>query len=287
MIWRSRSLSARSSKSIALSVPGSSGRAGAGAVTNRLDHALQALAIVLLNCTTLFCSARHSRHRDLPRRVHPLPIEPFEQDGELGCREPHHPVLDLGPAELALFQPLGDENDARAVPEDQLDPVSSFGPEHVNRARERVGAHRLTHKRREAIGPFAEVHRPGRHHDANSAGGPNHGPTFSAPITAAIACGLAPDPIRSTVPSISTSIPMTGPCRRARRGCGAGGSGGREDGSTTAGTNRAGALGPRERRASRRQVNNCAGVSPCRRATPHTVRPGASLSATMAAFSSA
>ena len=29
----------------------------------------------------------------------------------------YDPVLDLGPAELALFQPLGDENDARAVRE--------------------------------------------------------------------------------------------------------------------------------------------------------------------------
>src|SRR3954452_262992 len=157
MIWRSRSLSARSSKSIALSVPGSSGRAGAGAVTSRLDHALQALAIVLLNCTTLFCSARHSGHRDLPRRVHALPIQPFEQGGELSCREPHHPVLDLGPAELALFQPLGHENHTRTIPEHELDPVSAFGPEHVNGARERVGAHRLTHKRRQAIHAFAEV----------------------------------------------------------------------------------------------------------------------------------
>ena len=49
----------------------------------------------------------------------------IEQDGEFGCREPHDPVLDLGPAELALFQSLGDENDARAVPEDQLDPVTT------------------------------------------------------------------------------------------------------------------------------------------------------------------
>src|SRR3954467_11292642 len=125
MIWRSRSLSARSSKSIVFSRPGSSGRAGAGVVTTRLDHALQALAIVLLNCPTLFCSARHSGHRDLPRRVHPLPIEPFEQDGEFGCGQPHDPVLDLGPAELALFQPLGDENHACAVPEHELDPVST------------------------------------------------------------------------------------------------------------------------------------------------------------------
>src|SRR3954468_3580547 len=256
MIWRSRSLSARSSKSIALSRPGSSGSPEAGEVTYRLDHALQALAIVLLNCTTLFCSARHSRHRDLPRRVHPLPIQPFEQGGELGCGQPHGPVLDLRPAELTLLQPLGHENHARAVPEDKLDPVSAFGPEHVNRARERVGAHRLTHERRQAIGPFAEVDRPRRHQDAHAARGPNHGPTFNARITAPIACGLAPDPIRTTMPSISTSIPMAGPGRRARRGCDAGGGGRPGTASTTAGTNRAGALGTRERRASRRQVNS-------------------------------
>src|SRR3954471_15218520 len=223
MIWRSRSLSARSSKSIVFSRLGSSGSPEAGEGTYRLDQTCQTLPIALAHVDELFCSAWNSRHRDLPWRVHPLPVQPFEQGLQLGCGQPHDPVLDLGPAELALFQPLGDENYARAVPEDQLDPVGSFGPEHIDRARERVGAHRLTHKRREAIGPFAEVHRPGRHHDANRAGGPNHGPTFSARIAAAIACGLAPDPIRTTVPSISTMIPMTGPCRRAGRGGNAGG----------------------------------------------------------------
>src|SRR3954468_4710141 len=277
MIWRSRSLSARSSKSIVFSRPGSSGRAGAGAVTNRLDHALQALATVLLSCTTLFCSARHGRHGHLTGLVNTAPIQPFEQGGEFGCGQPHDPVLDLGPAERALFQPLGDEDHARAVPEDQLDPVSALGPEHVNRARERVGAHRLTHESRETVCPFAEVDRARRHHDADCAGGPNHGPTFSARITAAIACGLAPDPIRTTRPSILTSIPVTGPRRRARWGCERGG--GRRPGkaSTTAGTTRTGGsgTGSRARRASRRQANSWAGVSPCRRATPHTVRPGA------------
>src|SRR3954463_5398111 len=243
MIWRSRSLSARSSKSIALSRPGSSGRAGASAVTNRLDHALQALAIVLLNCTTLFCSARHSRHRDLPRRVPPLPIEPFEQGGELGCGQPHGPVLDLGPAELALFQPLGHENHARAIPEHEFDPVGAFGPEHVNGARERVGAHRLTHESRQAIHPLAEVDRARRHQDAHRARGPDHGPTFSARITAAIARGLAPDPIRTTMPSIATSMPVTGPRRRARRGGDAGRGGRPGPASTTAGTNRTGGSG--------------------------------------------
>src|SRR3954469_3134195 len=277
MIWRSRSLSARSSKSIALSRPGSSGSPEAGEVTNRLDHICQALTITLAHVDALFCSAWNSRHRNLPRRVHPFPIQPFEQGGEFGCGQPHDPVLDLGPAELALFQPLGDENHARAIPEDQLDPVAAFGPEHVNRARERVGAHRLTHERRQAIGPFAEVDRPRRHQDAHAAGGPDHEAPFSARITAAIACGLAPDPMRTTPPSISTSMPVTGPRRRAGRGGNAGGGGGPGDGSTTAGTNRTGGsgTGSRARRASRRQANSCAGVSPCRRATPHTVLPGA------------
>src|SRR3954469_3012751 len=277
MIWRSRSLSARSSKSIALSRPGSSGSPEAEEVTNRLDQSCQALTITLTHVDELFCSAWNSRHRDLPRRVHPLPIEPFEQGGELGCGQPHHPVLDLRPAELALFQPLGDENYAGAVPEDQLDPVGAFGPEHIDCARERVGAHRLTHESRQAVHPLAEVDRARRHQDAHRAGGPNHGPTFSARITAAIACGLAPDPIRTTMPSISTSMPVTGPRRRAGRGGNAGGGGGPGDGSTTAGTNRTGGsgTGSRARRASRRQANSCAGVSPCRRATPHTVLPGA------------
>src|SRR3954462_7008123 len=277
MIWRSRSFSARSSSSRALSVPGSSGRAEAGEVTYRSDQICQRLTITLARVDELFCSAWNSRHRDLPRRVHALPIQPFEHGGELRCREPHHPVLDLGPAELALFQPLGHENHTRTIPEHELDPVSAFGPEHVNGARERVGAHRLTHERRQTIHPLAEVDRPGRHQDAHRARGPDHDPTFRARITAAIACGLAPDPIRTTRPSISPSMPVTGPRRRAGRGGDAGGGGGPGDGSTTAGTNRTGGsgTGSRARRASRRQVNSWAGVSPCRRATPHTFRPGA------------
>src|SRR3954471_24178981 len=277
MIWRSRSLSARSSKSIVFSTLRSSGSPEAGEVTNRLDQTCQILTITLAHADELFCSAWNSRHRDLPRRMHPLPIEPFEQGGEFGGRHPHDPVLDLRPAALAHFHPLGDETHARSIPEDQLDPVSSFGPEHVNRARERVGAHRLTHESRQAIHTLAEVDRARGHHHAHRARGPDHGPTFRARITAAIACGLAPDPIRTTMPSIATSMPVTGPRRRARWGCDAGGGGRPGTASTTAGTNRTGGsgTGSRARRASRRQANSCAGVSPCRRATPHTVRPGA------------
>src|SRR6185312_6619771 len=100
-------------------------RANCRSQTGRgLDHICKALTITLAHAGELFCSAWNSRHRNLPRRVHPLPIQPFEQGGEFGCGQPHDPVLDLGPAERALFQPLGDENHARAIPEHQLDPVS-------------------------------------------------------------------------------------------------------------------------------------------------------------------
>src|SRR5215217_7978094 len=108
MIWRSRSLSARSSSSIVLSRPGSSGRAGAGAVTNRLDQIRQPLTITLARSGEPFFSAWHSRHGHLPRRVNPLPIQAFEQRLELGRTQAHDPVLDLGPAELTLLQPLGE-----------------------------------------------------------------------------------------------------------------------------------------------------------------------------------
>src|SRR3954452_5873285 len=105
MIWRSRSLSARSSKSIVFSRLGSSGSPEAGEVTNRLDQMCQILTITLAHADELFCSARHGGHGHLTGLVNAAPIQPFEQGGELGCGEPHHPVLDLGPAELALLQP--------------------------------------------------------------------------------------------------------------------------------------------------------------------------------------
>src|SRR3954463_12724076 len=135
-----------------------------------------------------------------------------------------------------------------------------------NAIRERVSAHRLPHESRETVCPFAEVDRLGRHHDADCAGGPNHGPTFSARITAAIASELAPDPIRTTVPSTSTSMPMTGPGWRARRGCDAGGGGRPGTASTTAGTKRGGALGTRERPGGARPGENTAAGGPRPRA---------------------
>jgi hypothetical protein len=68
-------------------------------------------------------------------------------------------TFDLGPAELAVLQSLGEEAHARAVPEDQLDAISPLRAKDINRAVEGIALHRLTHQRRETLRPLAEVDR--------------------------------------------------------------------------------------------------------------------------------
>ena len=72
---------------------------------------------------------------------------------------PHHPVAYGRPTELAVFQALGDEHHAGAVPEDQLPPVSPLCAEHLDHTGEGIGAHRLAHQRRQPLRPFTEVDR--------------------------------------------------------------------------------------------------------------------------------
>jgi hypothetical protein len=182
----------------------------------------------------------------------------------------HHPIAHFRPAELATFQPLGDKHHTTAIPEDQLDPIGSLRSEHINDAREGIGANRLAHQRRQPLGSLAEVDRPGRNDHPDVPGGANHVDCFSARITAAIARGLAADPMRTATPAISSSI--SGVLRRRARGSAVSAGGGSDSGaaSITAGTNK---LALSLRRASRRHANSCCGVNPCRRATPQTVVP--------------
>ena len=56
------------------------------------------------------------------------------------------PSAILRPAELAVLQPLREQTHARAVPENQLDPVGALGAEYINRAAEWIGPHRLAHQ---------------------------------------------------------------------------------------------------------------------------------------------
>src|SRR5277367_4324297 len=154
----------------------------------------------------LFYLARCHWRSDPPRLVDTPPIKSFEQGLKLGCAQPHHAVAHSRPTELAILQPFGDEHHAGAVPEDQLYPVRPLRPKHIDDARERVGAYRLPHQRRQALGTFAEVDRLRCHHHSDIAGGADHENFFSARITAATVDARAPWPTRMVTPPISSSI---------------------------------------------------------------------------------
>src|SRR6266699_4468271 len=219
MIRRSRSLSARSASSIALSRSGSSGRISAAVITKPIE------SYPPISCDDfgrawdeLFHSTRRGRYDGPPRLMDTPPIEPLQQGLQLGRTEPHHPVAYRRPAELAVFQALRDEHDASAVPEDQLYPVGPLRAEHVDHAGERIGAHRLAHQRGQPLCSLAEVDRLRRHHNPDVPSRSDHECALSAPITASIARGFASAPTRPSTPAISSSIPSALDRRRARRG---------------------------------------------------------------------
>src|SRR5579872_6866214 len=120
---------------------------------------------------------------------------------------------------MPLFQAFGDEHDAAAVPEDQLDAIGPLRPEHVYDTREWVGAYAFAHHRREPLCSFAEVDRLRRHQNPNIAGGSDHAVAFSARITASMVRGFASAPTRTSTPAISSSMPSDRDRRRrGRRG---------------------------------------------------------------------
>jgi uncharacterized protein (DUF58 family) len=109
-------------------------------------------------------SARLRRNARPTRFMDPPPVQPVEQRRQLSGRQPHHSILHLRPAELAILQPLRIEAHAGAVPEDQLDPIRALGTEDIDRTAEGIGVHRLAHQRGQTLRPLAEVHRLRRHH---------------------------------------------------------------------------------------------------------------------------
>src|SRR5271157_2667971 len=90
------------------------------------------------------------------------PIETFNQRGKLRRRQTHHAIFDPGPHELAL-QPLCEQAQPAAVPEDQLHSVSTTRSEAVNHTGEWVESQLLLHQRGKAHCTFAEVDRLRRH----------------------------------------------------------------------------------------------------------------------------
>ena len=133
---------------------------------------------------------------------------------------------------------------------------------------------------------IAEVHWRRRHQHPNRARRTDHVLAFKARSTAATVLASAPRPIRTLTPSISTSmLPELRSARRVRLRCRMARAGKAD--STTAGTNFGAPVSlAAGRRACRRQVNTCCGVSPFRRATSETTAPGTSVSSTMPALKS-
>ena len=110
-------------------------------------------------------------------------------------------------------------------------------------------------------------------------------------MTAAMVAASVPEAMRSIAPSIRNSIAASGEVLLGNRACRAFFGSAFSGDTTTAGAN-IGASSGTERtsnglRASRRHVNNCCGVRPCRSATSETTAPGISVSSRIRARSSA
>jgi hypothetical protein len=70
--------------------------------------------------------------------THARPVEPLDQSRELCGRQAHDAVLDLRLVERAFLQPLGEQAQSRAIPDDHFDPVSALGAEHEHGAGEPI-----------------------------------------------------------------------------------------------------------------------------------------------------
>src|ERR1700761_4440925 len=191
-----------------------------------------------------------------------LPVETFDKRRQLRRRQTHHAVLDLRPLEPVVLKSFRKQAHARAVPVNQLHPVGSFGPEHVDRAVERIGAHHVANQRRQTFCPFAEVDRTRRDQHAHRPGRTDHFAAFNAPMIAVTIAASASRQIQTLDPAISNS--MTG--ERASAGLLSTLSAGNDTAlrvSTTTGANgRTPVPSSASRRAWRRQLNNCCGVRP-------------------------
>ena len=137
----------------------------------------------------------------------------------LGSRQPHDAVLNPGPAKASLLELLSHQAKPGAVPPDQLHPVRSLRPKHIDHARIGIGAVLLADQRGERVRTLAEIHRARRDHHPRTSAKPNHRVALSASITAAMRFASASRPIFTATPSIfnSTAAVFTRRRRRGRR----------------------------------------------------------------------
>jgi hypothetical protein len=94
------------------------------------------------------------------------------------------------------------------VPSRPASPVGALGPEHVDRAVERIGADHVANQRGQTLRAFAEVDRPRRDQHARRARRTDHFAAFNAPMIAVTIATSASGQIQTLDPATSSS--MTG-----------------------------------------------------------------------------
>jgi hypothetical protein len=161
--------------------------------------------------------APESPCRGLQRRVrrrythttHPRPIKTFEKSRELSRTEPHHTVADRRPPERSLFQPLGDQHEPGAVPEQQLHAIRALGPEDVDNAAIRIGTKALAHHCSKSVHAFTKIDRLRRDQYLHAAGGDDHEAAFTARRTSFSIAASTPGGMRMVAAPITTSMVAT------------------------------------------------------------------------------
>src|SRR4051794_3370930 len=219
------------------------------------------------------------------------PVHAGEQQSQLRGVQRHRAVAHRRPCEGAALQPLRDETQTGAIPDQQLQAVGPPRSKNENIARERIGREHLRHKRGQGIHTLTEVDRFARDHDPQARSGGNAKDHACRPMCVMTRRNTvaSTDPEKrarmpphsiSSVPgrvdaSASTAMLRGGLARSLLLSV-----------AGTTPSTRSGTKTDLSSIALRRQVCNSPRLTPNRRATSATLTSGRVLSATIAAFSS-
>src|ERR1700730_3070118 len=143
-------------------------------------------------------------------RLHPH-IVPIEQAVELCTRKPQHRIPNTRPVKAILFKSLVTENEAVALPHQDLELVMSRVDEREHRPRERIEPDDVPRQDRQPVDLPPHIHRRSMQVDTlDAAVRPQHPADLAAPPTANSAVAT-----RHTRSPILARTPAGTPCRCA------------------------------------------------------------------------
>jgi hypothetical protein len=209
------------------------------------------------------------------------PIDSFEQHGKHGRCEGDNAARRLRPHEPASLKPLGDEHQALAVPEQNLQQIAAAPAKAEYRAAVRILREHGPHLRRQTVEALSHVRRTaGQVHPRAGRWAEHQRPRSSANTPRSAAMSTLPL-TRSVVPAGKLTS-MTPGVSVAVAGADTGASSRDTSGTTSTGTRPDIAVA----NISRRQVNSSPVPMPCRSATTLATAPGANVSRTIRSLSS-